>query len=51
MLDRPDLIYRYDGSFEGLMCCVYESFYKREMPLSIISREEAQQSLFEAVKY
>lgn len=48
MLDRPDLIYRYDGSFEGLMCCVYESFYKREMPLSIISREEAQQSLFEA---
>jgi len=47
MFDRPDLIYRYDGGFEGLMCCVYESFYKREIPLKIIVRDEAQESLFE----
>jgi len=47
MLDRPDLIYRYDGSFEGLMCCVFESFYKKEIPMSIIACSEAQESLFE----
>ena len=28
MLDRPDLIYRYDGSFEGLMCVYTRVFTK-----------------------
>lgn len=47
MSDGPDLIYRYDGSFKGLMCCVFESFYQRETPLCIITHAEAQESFFE----
>jgi len=45
--DRSDLIYRYDGSFKGLMCCVFESFSQKEMPVCIISVNEPQESLFE----
>ena len=45
MPDRGDVIYRYDGSFEGLMCCVFESYDKKEMPHSILC-EEYQLSLF-----
>ena len=26
------LVYEYDGSLEGFLCCVYRSFTKREMP-------------------
>ena len=29
MLDRPTVIYRYDGSFEGLLCCVFESYERK----------------------
>lgn len=41
-----DVIYRYDGSFDGLLCCVFESFVKKEVPLDIVSEEEAQWSLY-----
>lgn len=33
--------YVYDGSFEGFLCCVYDSVYRREMPLSLTREEEA----------
>ncbi len=32
MLDRPDMIYLYDGSFDGLLCCVFESYDKKRNP-------------------
>jgi len=38
--------YLYDGSFEGLLCCVYESYYQRELPYMIFSYCEAQETLF-----
>lgn len=44
---RTDIAYRYDGSFNGLMCCVFESFYSKEMPLGIFSPEDEQETLFE----
>jgi len=47
MSDGSDLIYRYDGSLKGLMCCVFESFYQKKMPVCIISRDEAQESFFD----
>lgn len=37
MPDKSNLIYKYDGSFDGLLCCVFESYYKREIPMDIIS--------------
>ena len=43
---RTDLAYLYDGSFEGLLCCVYESYYKKELPALIFHHEEAQETLF-----
>ncbi len=39
MLDRPAVIYLYDGSFAGLLCCVFESYAQREIPADILSRD------------
>ena len=43
---RTDLAYLYDGSFEGLLCCIYESYYKKELPSMIFHHGEAQETLF-----
>lgn len=45
MADRADIVYRYDGSFAGLMCCVFHSVYRREAPAAIEEEETAQQTL------
>jgi probable DNA metabolism protein len=47
MSDRSDVIYRYDGSFEGLMCCVFESYAARETPADIIGPQDGQVRLLE----
>lgn len=47
MSDRSNLIYRYDGSFEGLMCCVFESYMRREVPSDIITTNEEQLSFYD----
>jgi len=46
MLDRPNLIYHYDGSFEGLLCCVFESYDKKEIPADILLPGALQTMLF-----
>lgn len=46
MLKRPDVIYTYDGSFEGFLCCVFESFEHREIPADIKPDYEQQLSLY-----
>jgi len=43
---RTDIAYIYDGSFEGLLCCVYESYYQKELPSLIFSFSEEQSTLF-----
>lgn len=40
------IVYRYDGSFQGLMCCVYHSVYRRETPVAIEPEEQSQQTLY-----
>ena len=47
MFDRRDVIYSYDGSFEGLMCCVFESFERKELPEDVIIGEPLQISFTE----
>ena len=32
-----DVIYLYDGSFRGFLCCVYESVYSGEIPVDIVT--------------
>ncbi len=29
-------VYSYDGSFDGLMCCVFESYEKNELPADVL---------------
>lgn len=41
-----DIIYRYDGSFDGLLCCVFESYDKKEIPLDILAETSAETLLF-----
>lgn len=42
MFDRADVTYRYDGSFEGMLCCVFESFARRELPASVAPPDRGQ---------
>ena len=43
---RTDLAYLYDGSFDGLLCCIYESYYEKELPSLIFNYDEVQETLF-----
>lgn len=36
MPERSALVYCYDGSFDGLLCCVFESYNSREIPTDIL---------------
>lgn len=49
MHHRTDLIYHYDGSFEGFLCCVFRAIYQKEDPMFICPQEEAQATLLETV--
>lgn len=46
MFDQSNLIYCYDGSFEGLLCCVFESYDQKEVPVDILLPEASQTILF-----
>lgn len=47
MFNGRDVIYCYDGSFEGLLCCVFESFSKRETPAGVMAGTQEQLTLAE----
>ena len=44
--DVKDVTYCYDGSFAGFLCCVFESYTRREIPAAICPPEEGQLTLF-----
>ncbi|WNS42007.1 TIGR03915 family putative DNA repair protein [Paenibacillus sp. MMS20-IR301] len=48
MFKPSALAYTYDGSFEGLLCCVFESYLWKETPLAVHSEGEGQGLLLEA---
>ncbi|WP_254075519.1 TIGR03915 family putative DNA repair protein [Paenibacillus tritici] len=48
MFQPSALAYTYDGSFEGLLCCVFESYVWRETPLAIHAEGGEQGLLLEA---
>lgn len=43
---NSDIIYNYDGSFEGFLCCVFESYDKKEIPADIILTSSSPLTLF-----
>lgn len=42
-----NVVYTYDGSFDGFLCCVYESVYTRELPFAILCEDAAPQMLMD----
>ncbi len=42
-----EVIYLYDGSFEGFLCCIFESYANREPPSDITPEEDACPTLFQ----
>ncbi len=46
MPDGTDIVYRYDGSYQGFLCCVAESCNEKKMPQAIQLLDEPQGSLF-----
>lgn len=46
MPDRRDVIYLYDGSFEGLLSAVFECYANHDFPSAIEQTEYGQQTLF-----
>lgn len=43
---RTNLVYRYDGTFPGFLCCVFQCFSRKELPCGIESWDEPQETLF-----
>lgn len=41
-----EIIYQYDGSFEGLLCCVFESYTQKERPTAILRDGDDEPGLF-----
>lgn len=45
-LHDADVVYRYDGGFEGFLCCVYESFARHELPFAVWTPERETATLY-----
>lgn len=45
MSDRGVLIFAYDGSYEGLMCAVFDAFQMKKMPTDIVVFDDLEPSL------
>ena len=45
MCGETPVRYVYDGSFEGLLCCVYESVYSHMLPQEVVCEADAQPRL------
>jgi probable DNA metabolism protein len=46
MPSQTGINYFYDGTFDGLLCCVFESYDKKEIPLDILLPDASQPQLF-----
>ncbi len=40
------MVYLYDGSFEGFLCCVFESFAQHEIPFAVWTPERETATLY-----
>lgn len=46
MYRQQDIVYRYDGSWQGFLCCVYESVYQKTLPFAVLALDEPCLTLF-----
>ena len=42
-----EIVYQYDGSFDGLLCCIFESYVQKERPTAILCDGDDEPSLYE----
>lgn len=47
MFTEKDIVYRYDGSYDGLLSCVFESFVRHETPIAVKTEDTDQLDLYE----
>ena len=45
-LHDANIIYLYDGSFEGFLCCVFESFLQHELPFAVWTPQQETSALY-----
>lgn len=45
MFECRSVVYEYDGTFDGFLCCVFESFAKKETPSGICTADTPQCTL------
>lgn len=41
-----DTVYIYDGSFDGFLCCIFDSYANREVPAAIVSEDAFSPTLY-----
>ena len=41
-----EMIYTYDGSFEGFLCCIFDSYANKEVLTAITDDEDSAPILF-----
>ncbi len=46
MYYRSDVAYLYDGTFEGMLCCIFDSFAKKIYPAAISPQDAPQLTLY-----
>lgn len=49
-LHDADVVYCYDGSFEGFLCCVFESFVRHEIPFAVWPPDRETSTLYPALE-
>ena len=47
MSEAQKVMYIYDGTFEGFLCCVYNFYYNRLKPAAIVSVADFTPSFYE----
>ncbi len=50
MYKRTDVNYIYDGSFEGLLCCVFHSFTHKELPQGVYTFDDDIISFYHSIE-
>ena len=45
-LHDADVVYLYDGSFEGFLCCVFESFAQHEISFAVWTPQRETSTLY-----
>ena len=48
MYRQADVVYLYDSSWQGFLCCVFEAFFRREEPFAICPAQEFSPTLYES---